>query len=1063
MINWFARNGVAANLLALVLVLGGLFSMLNVKIELFPQFSFDTISIRVPFRGAAPEEVEEQVITRIEEKIQDLDGIKELRANAIEGVGVVTVEVQKGYDVRKLLDDIKTRVDSIDTFPEESERPVIEENLIRREVMAISIRGDTDEKTLKRLAEEVREDLLATGEVTQVDIIGVRDYEISVEVSETALRRYGLAFEDVVRAVRETSIDLPGGAIKSDGGEILLRTKGQAYEGKEFEDIVLLTREDGTRVMLGEVANINDGFTDEPLAMMTDGLPGVDLVVYEVGNQNPLGISAKVKEYVKEKEKTLPDGFTLSTWRDTSYYLWGRLNMLIENGALGLVLVLTVLTIFLRPSLAFWVTLGIPISFLGTFFVMPWIDTSVNLISLFGFILVLGIVVDDAIVVGESVFTEFQRSGPGVESSVRGTHAVATPVTFAVLTTAVAFTPLLILPGFEGKFLKAIPMVVIPTLLFSLVESKLILPYHLSLCNVGGRDRGKINAFQRFQRRISDGLEYCIDKYYRPFLALALHNRYATIAAFVGILALTFALIGGGRVKIVPFPAVPSDYIGVLFKYPDGTPASVSQQGIDRINAALDRVIQDSMDAGRPNPVDKHQTVIGVQAFGGGPGGSSSSSVQSHQGQVVVELRKSELRQDEDSAVLLANRWREEVGQIPGLKEISFEATAAGGAGEPVDIQISGGTLAELRQVANEVKEVLRNYDGIFDIRDNLADGQKEIQLKIKPSAEALGLTQASLGQQVRSAFFGAEAQRVQRGRDDVRVMVRYPREERESVGNLEQMRIRTPDGREVPFSEVAEIEVGLGYAAINRVERERVVNIFADADKGRIDLEAVKDKLQEDVLPKVIEKYDGVTFTFEGESKEVEEGNRSLMTSTLLVFFVMYALLAIPFKSYLQPLIVMMVIPFGLVGAVWGHVLMGHNLSRLSFFGIIALAGVVVNDSLVLVDYINRQRAKGVPLLDAVWEAGAARFRPILLTSLTTFCGLMPILFEKSLQAQFLIPMAISLSFGILFATFITLLLVPATYLILEDIKRAAVISWRWFWGKPLSSSTSPGSRVDV
>lgn len=1064
MINWFARNGVAANLLMFVLVLGGLASMATMKVELFPQFSFDTISVRVPFRGAAPAEVEEQIVKRIEEEIQDLDGIKEMTSTAIEGFGVVTVEVDKGFDVRKLLDDIKTRVDSINTFPPESERPIIQENLIRREVMAISLRGDTDEKTLKRLAEEVREELLATGKISQVDIIGVRDYEIGVEVTEEALRRHGLTFNEVVQAVRATSIDLPGGSIKTDGGEILLRTKGQAYERAQFEDIVLLTRADGSRITLGDVATINDGFTDEPLVMTTDGQPGVDLVVYEVGDQNPLSISAAVKEYVANKQRALPPGITISTWRDTSFYLWGRLNMLIENGLLGLLLVLIVLTIFLRPSLAFWVTLGIPISFLGTFFMMPWIGVSVNLISLFGFILVLGIVVDDAIVVGESVFTEFQRSGPGVESTIRGAHAVAIPVTFAVLTTAVAFTPLLMIPGFQGKFLNAIPMVVIPTLLFSLVESKLILPYHLSLCKVGDHRRQNLNAFQRFQRKISDGLERAVDKYYRPLLARVLHYRYSTIAIFIGIFGLTIALMIGGWVKSVPFPAVPSDYIGVVFKYPDGTPASTTQKGIDRINAALQQVIDESMADGRPNPVDKVQSVLGIQAFGGGPGGTQSTEVQSHQGQVVVELRKSELRTDEDSAVLLANRWRTALGEVPGIKEITFNATAAGGQGEPIDIQLTGHSLEQLRQVANEVKDALRTFDGVFDIRDNLADGQKEIQLKIKPSAEALGLTQLELGNQVRAAFFGVEAQRVQRGRDDIRVMVRYPREDRESIGNLEQMRIRTADGREVPFSEVAEAEVGLGYAAINRENRQRVVNVFADADKDNIDLEAVKRSLTTEILPAIMKKYDGASYTMGGEDEEIREGNQTMLFSGILVMFVMYALLAIPFKSYLQPLIVLCVIPFGLVGAVWGHVLMGHPISQLSNFGIIALAGVVVNDSLVLVDYINQQRKLGVPLLDAVWESGAARFRPILLTSLTTFCGLCPILFEKSLQAQFLIPMAISLSFGILFATFITLLLVPAVYLFLEDFKKAFIFSWRWFWGKARPNSAtqsySPGAQ---
>ncbi len=1045
MISWFARNGVASNLLMLILVVGGLLSMYSIKVELFPQFSLDMITVQVPFRGAAPEEVETNVIKRIEERIQDLDGIKQITSTAIEGLGVVTVEVDLGYDARKLLDDIKVRVDAIDTFPEDTEKPVVEEQLIKRQVISIAVYGDTDEITLKRLSEEVREDLVSIPGITQVDVNGIRDYEIAIEVSEADLRRYGLTMDEVVRAVRSSSIDLPGGTIKTGGGEILVRTMGQAYVGAEFEDLVLISAADGTHLTLGDIATVKDGFTDSELFTYFNGEPAVTLMVSEVGSQNPLDISAKVKEYIERKQHELPEGITIGYWRDSSFYLWGRLNMLINNGIAGLALVLCVLALFLRPSLAVWVTLGIPISFLGTFLIMPWIGVSVNLISLFGFILVLGIVVDDAIVVGESVFTSFQREGPGVESSIRGTKAVSVPVTFAVLTTAVAFTPLLNLPGFLGKFVGAIPMVVIPTLLFSLIESKLVLPYHLSLCKVGDRHREKLNAFQRFQRGVSDGLERLIDKWYRPALRVFLQNRYLTFAIFTATLALTGGLLAGGWVKRVPFPSVPSDYIGVTLQLPDGAPAASTQEALDQITDALDRVVQTSLDAGRDDPIENLKVTLGQTAFSGGPGGSVSSSNQSNIGEVVIELRKSEDRAKEDSAIIMANRWREEVGVIPGVKELSFMAVAAGGQGSPIDVQVSGGELADLRGFANELKLALARYDGIYDITDNLADSQKEIQLDILPSAEMLGLDIAQLGRQVRQAFFGEEAQRIQRGRDDIRVMVRYPEEERRSLGNLEDMRIRTPDGREVPFSEVATAELGLGYASITRVNRERVVNIRADADKDRIDLEAVKLDLDEEIIPALLEKYPMLSVTYEGEEREVQESNAVLMTNALLVLFTVYALLAIPFRSYTQPFIVMLVIPYGLCGAVAGHVIMGifredgMPISQLSVFGMLALAGVVVNDSLVLVDYVNRQRARGVSLVDAVWEAGAARFRPIMLTSLTTFCGLLPILLEKSLQAQFLIPMAVSLSFGIVFATLITLVLVPAVYLIVEDIKRLA------------------------
>lgn len=1052
MINWFARNGVAANLLMLIICVGGLASMFfSTKVELFPEFSLDVITVRVPFRGAAPEEVETNVLKRIEERIQDLEGIKKITATAVEGLGMVHVEVDTDYDARKLLDDIKVRVDAIDTFPEETEKPVVEEMLIKREVIAVAVYGEVDEAALKRMGEEVRDELIMLPGITQVEISGIRDYEISIEVSEDALRRYGLTFDDVVRAVRRSSLDLPGGSIKTGGGEILLRTMGQAYVGGEFENLVLLTGPDGTHIRLGDVATVVDGFEDNDLFTTYNDQPGVMLTVFEVGAQSPLAISDTVKRYVAEKQERLPPGMHIDYWRDSSFYLWGRLNMLIENGIIGLLLVFAVLTIFLRPSLAVWVTLGIPISFLGTFLVMPWLDVSLNLISLFGFILVLGIVVDDAIVVGESVFTTFQREGPGVESAVRGTKAVSIPVTFAVLTTAVAFTPLLDLPGFLGKFVYAIPMVIIPTLLFSLLESKLILPYHLSLCRVGDRHREKLNGFQRMQRAVSDGLERHIDHHYRPVLRVCLQHRYLTLAGFLGLLILTIALMAGGWVKRVEFPNVPSDYIAVKLVLPDGASAASTKAALERLSGALDTVVGQSLDSYRDNPVDNVKLTLGQTSFTGGPAGSMSSTLSSNIGEIVVELRKSEDRPPIDSALELANRWRDAVGVIPGVRELTFNAVAAGGQGSPVDVQVSGGSLAALRAFANDLKAILARYDGIYDIRDNLADSQKEIQLDIKPSAEMLGLSRGELGNQVRQAFFGAEAQRIQRGRDDVRVMVRYPEQDRRSIGDLEDMRIRTADGLEVPFSEVADAELGRGYAAITRVDRERVVNIYADADKERIDLEAVNRELQETIVPELLKKYPMLRASFEGEAREVRESNSVLLGNTILVLFAIYALLAIPFKSYLQPFIVMSVIPFGLCGAVGGHVFMGlfrdggMPISRLSLFGMLALAGVVVNDSLVLVDYINQQRRRGVPLKDAVREAGAARFRPILLTSLTTFVGLTPILLEKSLQAQFLIPMAVSLSFGIIFATFITLLLVPAAYLILEDIKDLSIQLWRW------------------
>lgn len=1059
MIRWFTNNGVAANLLMMIILFGGAASLLNIKLELFPPFSLGTINIRVPYRGAAPAEVEESICIRIEEKIQDLEGIKKITSDAIEGYGTVSVTVETGYDARRLLDEIKVRVDSIDTFPDQAEKPIIEELLIKREVMNLAIYGEADDRTLKRIAERVRDDLVAIPGISQVTVTGIRDYEVTINVPEINLRRYGLTFDQVVTAVRQSSLDMPGGTIKSDAGDILLRTKGQAYVQKDFEDIVVLHHPDGTLVTLADVASVDDGFVDSELETTFNGQRAVNLIIYEVGDQNPLDISKKVREYIEKAEsELLPEGISLTPWRDTSFYLEARLNMLIENGLIGLTLVLIVLTLFLRPSLAIWVTLGIPISFFGTFFIMPWFGISINLISLFGFILVLGIVVDDAIVVGESVFSTYQKEGTGIASTIKGVERVAVPVTFAVLTTAVAFVPLLVLPGVDGKFLIAIPMVVIPTLLFSLVESKLILPYHLSLCHVGEGKRESLNAFQKLQRKISDGLERLIENVYKPILGWSLRERYLVVSLFIAVFILTIGSIQGGWVKLIPgIPPVPSDFIVVSLNFPDGTPAHQTRRALDRIDESLGAVLAEFEEEGFENVIQKSKITLGEQSFGGGPIGADRSENRSNLGEVVVELAKSEDR--EVSAIELSKRWREQVGQIPGVKQLIFRATAAGGYGDPIDVQLRSNNLIHLRAASEELKVKLSTYDGLFDIRDNLAYGQKEIKLKIKPAAETLGLTQAHLGRQVRQAFFGEEAQRIQRGRDDVRVMVRYPEEERTSIDNLQSMRIRTADGLEVPFSEVAEINVGQGYSGIKRVDRARVVNVVSDADKENMDLEGVKKELREKVMPELLSKYPGMYATLEGEARDQEETNLSLISSLVFVLFVMFTLMAIPFKSYVQPLIVMAVIPFGLVGAVIGHVILGHPLSRLSMFGIIALSGVVVNDSLVLVDYINQKRRSGMPLVEAVWNAGSDRFRPILLTSLTTFVGLAPILLEKSLQAQFLIPMSISLSFGVLFATFITLLLVPCSYLILEDFRKIVGGVWSWWWGSSLSTSPEPAA----
>jgi len=1033
MIKWFARNGVAANLLMLVMVVGGIGALFTIKREMFPEFSLDTIVVRVPYRGAAPEEVELGVILRVEEAIQGVDGIKEVRSSAQENFGQVLIEVRKGADVSRVKDDIKARVDAITSFPVETERPIVEELLIQRDVIWVSVYGDASERTLKELAERTRDEITQLPGVSQAFVQGTRSYEVSIEVSEFNLRKFGLTFDEVVSAVRRNSLDVPGGSIRSSGGEILLRTKEQAWDQKDFESIIISSALDGTRVLLKDVATVVDGFTDDPIITTFNGKPASMVLVREVGRESPLEISRQVKEYVNTTQKAwLPEGISADTWGDSSFYLKGRLNMLIENGSYGFILVMLVLSLFLRPSLAFFVAIGIPVSFLGTFMVGPFIGVSINLISLFAFILVLGIVVDDAIVVGESVFSEFQNVGPGVESAVRGTHNVSTPVTYAVLTTMVAFLPVFMLPGTLGKFLAVIPLVVIPTLFFSLVQSKLVLPYHLSLCKVGDKKhRSELNLISRLQRSVADSLERFVQVVYRPHLAWALEWRYLTLSIFCAFIILMLGTIQAGWVKFSPFPSVPSDFIQVFLKMPEGSTVERTREVLNHIGAGLDEIVEEDLAAGKANPVKHDSQFLG---FGQGIEGTNLAFF-------FVELTKSELRDSDAEEV--SKRWREKIGQVPGVRQLTINAFAGPPTGLPVDIRLTGPDFDQLRIAAKEIRERLHEFPGLFDIRDTFSEGKREIKLTLKPSAEPLGLRADDLARQVRAAFYGAEAQRIQRGRDDVRVMVRYPVDERTSLAHFENMRIRLPGGVEIPIREVANLEVGEGFPTITRIDRQRVINIQADADKSVADFSKINEALygtpgsKDSLLNDIQSKYPGVKLVKGGEAKDWEETKASLTGGIILVIFVIYAMLAIPFKSYLQPMIVMVVVPFGIGGAILGHLITFQTLSILSLLGIIALTGVVVNDSLVLVDYINKRRAHGLPLMDAVREAGIVRFRPILLTSLTTFVGLIPILLERSLQAQFLIPMATSLGFGVLFATFITLLMVPAVYMVLEDVKR--------------------------
>lgn len=1029
-IAWWANNRVAANLLMIIIFVSGVLAIGQVRKQMFPEIELNIISVQVPFPGAAPQEVEQGVIVRIEDAIEDVDGIERLSSSAREGLGSLTIEVEPSYDVQVVMDEVKMLIDGIPALPEQIESPNIYRIRPQRQVIWLSIYGAADEFMQKELAKSIRDDLKQIGGITKVEVVGARNYEISIEIAEADLQRYGLSFSQIVQAVRGTSIDVAGGSIRTPNGDILLRANNQAYVGGEFEKIVLINNPDGTRLTLADIANVKDGFVENRRFTKFDGDNATFVRVDSVGDQNDLATAAAVKSYVDRKQKELPPEIKLAHWGDSSYYLQGRLDLMIDNLLFGGFLVFIMLSLFLQLRLAFWVMIGIPLCFLGTIAMMPlpMIDISINMISLFGFILVLGIVVDDAIVIGESAYTEIEKYGQTTDNVVRGAKRVAIPATFGVLTTMVAFVPMLMVEGGMGGIWESIAWVVIIALAFSLVESKLILPAHIAAMKFSKGGGEKLNAFQRGRNKISDSLKVFVVKYYSPFLKKCLHYRYTTLATFLALFIITIGLISGGVVRWVFFPNIPSDFVRSNIEMQPGSSEDATIRAMQELENALYRV-NDEIRENEGEGVVRHATMFLNGASGG---------------QLLVELKKGEDREIDGFAIV--NEWRLETPEIAGVKNLNFEGSIGGGGGFDVEFQLTGQELSQLSGAATELKEKMAEYAGVFDIEDTFGEGNDEIILELKPLATAMGITLAELATQVRYAFYGAEAQRIQRNDEEVRVMVRYPELERQSIGNLESMKVRTSDGSLIPFTELASVRFAEGYATINRINRERSVTVRARVDKDTVEPFEIVRQVRENVIQPIIDKYPTVGFKLEGASQDEAEATSSLAIGFMLALFAIYALMAVPLKSYSQPFIIMSVIPFGMIGAVVGHWILGMPISILSLFGIIALAGVVVNDSLVMVDYVNQARAEGTPLRKAVAEAGAVRFRAILLTSLTTFFGLAPIVMETSLQAKIVIPMAISLAFGILFATVITLILIPCLYLILDDTKRGVRTMLSWY-----------------
>ncbi|MGK0154453.1 MAG: multidrug efflux pump subunit AcrB [Neolewinella sp.] len=1074
----FTQNHVAATLLAVAFVVAGITALTTgrVKREVFPEITPNIVSVAVIYPGATPTEVELGVCQRIEEAVASITGVDKVTASAGEGSGSVIIETLQDADVNRVLDDVKNRVDAISNFPAEIEQPIVSRLVVRKEVINVSISGEISELSLKRLAERTRDALTDLAEVSQVELSAVRDYEVSIEVGEEALRRHSLTFDQIANAIRRGSLDLPAGAIKASEGQTLLRIQGQAYEKEDFEKISVLTRPDGSEVLLREVATVIDGFADQDLQARFDGMPSALLKVFRVGNQDAITITSAVKKWVTERgQSMMPEGVSMTTWRDESVILKGRIDLLMKNAGQGLILVFVILALFLQLRLAIWVAVGIPVAFLGAVAFMPIADVSINMISLFAFLLVLGIVVDDAIVVGENITRHRRLGASPMLASLRGSREVRNPVFASVLTTIVAFLPMLFsVPGSDAQVWRVIPLIVLPVLALSLIESQLCLPSHLALMSNKEPERPWIGSRMLgwAQARVQDMLDWVINRVYQPALETCLRWRYTTVSAAVVILVVVASMVAAGKPRFVFFPTVEGDNIVIAMTMPQGTPLATSAKAIADIERQAREVCAE-YDVSTPSDGKLLQhmlATVGSQPFAreqARNGGNRDAQFQSgsHLGELNLQLLPSELRtpgSDEIMATL-----RERVGSVPDAVELTY-TTSFFSTGKDIDLELYHADMDTLRAAVSAVEAELRAMPEIKDVTNSFRLGKRELELHIKPSAKPLGLRQVDLARQVRQAFYGEEAQRIQRGRDDVRVMVRYPEHERQSLADLDNMRIRTATGDEVPLRMVADTISGRSFSTITRVNQKRALRVSGEIDENdpNADATAINARLRDVVMPKIMARYDGLSWRFEGDQKKKTELLIALAGGFAIALFAMYALIAIPLQSFLQPLLIITAIPFGFVGAAIGHMLTGYDLSILSMFGVIALSGIVVNDNIVLVDWINKRRRDHDSLLEAVRTAGAARFRPILLTSLTTFFGLLPLLLEKSMQARFLVPMGVSLAFGVLFATLITLVLVPCLYLILADFNNSvtkswgwATKSWRWLYGHSTETVAKPNS----
>ncbi|QDS92519.1 Multidrug resistance protein MdtB [Roseimaritima multifibrata] len=1060
-VAWAIASSPGMNVIMVAAMLVGAVCLYQMRREVFPEFELEVVMVTVPYPGATPDDVEEGICQKIEESVRSLEGIKQVTSIAQEGAGYVLIELRSDIeDVQKTLSEIDREVKRISTFPDLAEDVQVQQITFRDAAIRVGVVGpeSTDPRAewqLRQVAEEVRDDILQLKTVSAAEVAGGRSFQIDVEIDEATLRQYGLSLEDVAGRIRARNLELPGGQLKAEGQEVLFRAKNKGRVGDEIRRLPLITQQSGVVLTVDDLGSVSDEFDDSANISEINGIPAMVVNVNRTKSEDLLAMVDDVKAYLAVKE--LPPGYRFLPWGDTSVDVRDRLDLLLRNGTQGLILVFLVLALFLELRLAVWVAMGIPISILGAGIALAWGDQTLNMLSLFSFLVALGIVVDDAIVVGENIYSHRQQGKNFLQAAIDGASEVAPSVCASVVTTVIAFGPMFFVSGVMGKFMAVIPFAVVAMLAISLLESIFILPCHLAHRHDGVFKFLSIVLYPLrplgillnwMNKRSSLAMEWVANRIYLPVLKFSLARPLVPLAITLSLFLITIGMVRGGVVPRILFPKSDNNLMQATVTFPDGTPQSVTdvatrvmEQAVRDVSAeiaaeraAAEQVsiadIYGQQEAGVIGPVKLTYRQVGAITNTQGPMGNSTGG-GSHVGQIFVELFDTTTRTTHSDEIMA--RWRIKAGEFAGVEKLTYGSVGVGPGGKAIEFKLLAPASAtdQLEAATEATKDRLAKFQGLYDIGDDNTPGKWEFQLRVKDEAQATGVTEQDLGRTIRNAYYGAEVMRLQRGRHEVKLMVRYPEDERSSLADYQEVRVRTMDGLERPITELAQVDVVRGYSEINRVDQQRSITISADLDETKTEPDKVINELKDNFIPELQKKYPGISVRWEGQREQSVESVGSLMRGFAVAITAMFVLLVLQFRSYVQPLLILAIIPFGMIGAVWGHALLGLPLTLFSMFGLVALAGVVVNDSIVLIDFINHRVRDGMPIRQALLEAGVRRFRPVMLTSMTTIAGLLPLLTEKSFQAQLLIPMAVSLAFGLMLATTLVLLLIPILYMI--------------------------------